>query len=63
MRIQEKQSGATRIVCSCGRTFMVKSLGPSVECPHCGRTALSTDLVTAYHLLRATEPSSESVAA
>jgi hypothetical protein len=29
-------------------SFLVKQLGPSVECPKCGRTALSTELATAF---------------
>lgn len=30
-------------------SFIVRRLGPSVECPRCGRTALSTNLVTSYY--------------
>ena len=30
-------------------TFIVRRLGPSVECPQCGRTALSADLIAAYY--------------
>jgi len=29
-------------------SFLVKQLGPSVDCPKCGRTALSTELATAF---------------
>ena len=29
-------------------SFLVKWLGPSVECPRCGRTALSAELATAF---------------
>ena len=29
-------------------SFLVKQLGPSVECPKCGRTELSTELATAF---------------
>lgn len=28
--------------------FLVKNLGPSVECPKCGTTALSVDLVNDF---------------
>ncbi|MFO1060334.1 MAG: hypothetical protein U1E53_25610 [Dongiaceae bacterium] len=40
------------VICAHGhpaRSFLVKRLGPSVECPECGRTALSTELAGAYH--------------
>lgn len=30
-------------------SFLVRRLGPSVECPECGRTALSADLLDAYY--------------
>ena len=30
-------------------SFLVRRLGLSVECPQCGRTALSSDLVSAYY--------------
>ena len=29
-------------------SFLVRKLGPSVECPECGRTALSSQLVDTY---------------
>jgi hypothetical protein len=41
------------VICSSGhpaRSFLVKRLGPSVECPACGCTALSPDLAAAFHL-------------
>ena len=31
-----------------GHTFLVRQLGPSVECDQCGQTALSVDLVTDF---------------
>ncbi|WP_282609906.1 hypothetical protein [Pelagibius sp. Alg239-R121] len=31
-------------------SFLIGSLGLSVECPHCGSTALATDLATDYYL-------------
>jgi hypothetical protein len=40
------------VVCTSGgdsHSFLVRRLGPSVECPECGRTALSTDLLQAYY--------------
>ena len=39
------------VVCSSHRdshSFVVKHLGPSVECPKCGRTAMSTSLATEF---------------
>jgi hypothetical protein len=30
-------------------TFLVRRLGLSVECPKCGRTALSAELAAAYY--------------
>jgi hypothetical protein len=39
------------VVCSSGQhshSFLVRRLGPSVECPKCGRTALSADLATEF---------------
>jgi hypothetical protein len=30
-------------------SFIVRRLGPSVECPQCGRTALSANLIAAYY--------------
>ena len=40
------------VICSNGhpaRSFLVKRLGPSVECPACGCTALSPELATTFH--------------
>jgi hypothetical protein len=40
------------VVCSSAddsHSFLVRRLGPSVECPECGRTALSTELLQAYY--------------
>lgn len=34
--------------CAAAKDFTVRSLGIAVECPRCGRTALSTELSTAY---------------
>jgi hypothetical protein len=30
-------------------SFVIRRLGPSVECPHCGRTELSANLIAAYY--------------
>ena len=30
-------------------SFIVRRLGVSVECPQCGRTALSANLIAAYY--------------
>ena len=40
------------VVCtsrSDSHSFLVRRLGPSVECPECGRTALSADLLQSYY--------------
>lgn len=50
MRIEAKHSHNITVRCDCNRTFNLIRLGPSVECPHCGRTAISTDLVLEWHL-------------
>jgi hypothetical protein len=36
-------------------SFLVRRLGVSVECPQCGRTALSADLIVAYYTRRSDE--------
>ena len=40
------------VVCTAGgdpHSFLVRRLGPSVECPDCGRTALSAKLLEIYY--------------
>jgi len=40
------------IVCAGGggeHSFLLSKLGPSIECPRCGRTALSASLLDAYY--------------
>jgi len=40
------------VVCTGGgeqHSFLARRLGPSVECPECGRTALSADLIQDYY--------------
>jgi hypothetical protein len=40
------------VICShrhASRSFLVRRLGLSVECPACGRTALSTELAADFH--------------
>lgn len=49
MKIEAKVPKGYLIRCGQGSLFLVKALGPSVECPECGETALSTDLATEYH--------------
>ncbi len=34
----------------CEDAFLARRLGPSVECPRCGQTEVSTDLMTEYLL-------------
>ncbi len=48
MLIESRLTEGHRIRCAAGHVFIVRTLGPSVECPKCGETALSTDLATAY---------------
>ena len=39
------------VICSSDQhshSFLVRQLGPSVECPKCGRTALSAELATEF---------------
>ena len=55
MHIVAKRPGGGYVIgCVCNdedmHEFPVRSLGPSVECPNCGATAISTDLMTEYHL-------------
>jgi len=51
MTIVELNQTAYMLVCSCTRTFKTRRGGLSVECPHCGNTALTADLVLS-HLTR-----------
>jgi hypothetical protein len=40
------------LICSAGRSehsFLVQRLGLSVECPHCGQTGVSVQLVTDFY--------------
>lgn len=51
MTIDGKLPQGYVVICGSGRhshTFLVRQLGPSVECPRCGDTALSVDLVAAF---------------
>jgi len=50
--LDERLSEGFVIVCSGGNgehSFVLRGLGPSIECPLCGRTALSSQLVDAYY--------------
>ena len=51
MQIDEKIAEGYVILCN-NKTeehvFIVRSLGPAVECPKCGSTALSGDLATDF---------------
>ena len=48
MRIEARQIGSYRIVCTCrpGQPFTVAGMMLTVECPHCGKTAEGAELVT-----------------
>ena len=59
MLIESKLSEGHKIRCAQGHVFVVRALGPSVECPHCGETALSTDLATAFFLDHLATPAIE----
>ena len=51
MQIDAKIADGYVILCNNkaeDHVFIVRSLGPSVECPKCGCTALSGDLATEY---------------
>lgn len=51
MQIDAKITEGYVILCnnkSEEHVFIVRSLGPAVECPKCGSTALSGDLATDY---------------
>ena len=48
MRIDSWSRTMFRLTCNCGESFLVRTLGPSVECPVCGRSAVSSDLTTDY---------------
>ena len=50
--LDERLSEGFVIVCSGSNgehSFVLRGLGPSIECPLCGRTALSSQLVDAYY--------------
>ena len=50
MHIEAKVTKGTVIRCDCSETFVVKQLGLSVECPYCGKTALSADMAADFAL-------------
>jgi len=50
--LDERLSEGFVVVCSGGggeHSFVLRGLGPSIECPLCGRTALSSQLLDAYY--------------
>ena len=50
--LDERLSEGFVAVCDGGggeHSFVLRGLGPSIECPLCGRTALSSQLVDAYY--------------
>lgn len=52
MEIDGKLPQGYVVICGDGhpaRSFLVRRLGLSVECPECGGTALSTELAGTYH--------------
>lgn len=48
MKIEEWTRTVVRLSCDCGERFVVRRLGPSVECPVCGRTAAANELADDY---------------
>jgi hypothetical protein len=53
MKIDRKVAKGYEIRCDCNRAFVTGRLGPSVECPYCGHTALSADLVAEFYAPKA----------
>lgn len=52
MYLDERLSEGFVAVCGGGggeHSFVLRGLGPSIECPLCGRTALSSQLLDAYY--------------
>jgi hypothetical protein len=52
MYLDERLSEGFVIVCvgdGGEHSFVLRGLGPSIECPQCGRTALSSQLIDAYY--------------
>lgn len=52
MFLERRTDSGWVVGCECphGGRFTVRRLGIAVECPQCGRTALSSDLTTDYWL-------------
>jgi hypothetical protein len=50
MHLAKKSDRGWIVRCDCDdkAEFRVRMLGIAVECPHCGRTALTADLTTEY---------------
>jgi rRNA maturation endonuclease Nob1 len=48
MKIDRKVAKGYEIRCLCSRAFVARP-GPSVECPYCGHTALSADMVAEFY--------------
>jgi hypothetical protein len=52
MYLDERLSEGFVIVCAGDggeHSFVLRGLGPSIECPQCGRMALSSQLIDAYY--------------
>ncbi len=59
MRIEGKLPEGYVVLCDNGHeehSFVVQNLSVSVECPKCGTTALSTDIITEYTLRARCDP-------
>jgi rRNA maturation endonuclease Nob1 len=63
MKIDRKVAKGYEIRCDCSRAFVTGRLGPSVECPYCGHTALSADLAAEFHARVAEDREAERIAA
>jgi len=48
MVIERRLAQGYEIVCGSGHHFVARRLGPTVECPICGETAVTTDLTTTF---------------
>lgn len=52
MRIDRRSDDGIQVRCSAGHVFRRQVLGPTVECPICGDTGVTTDLMAEYYAPR-----------
>ena len=63
MKIERRVAKGYEVHCACNRAFVASRLGPSIECPYCGQTALSADLVADFYAQPAEEAKGRRTAA